>query len=118
MQFINSSQIKTALSVYDITLAFAAPFLAWLARNFFVGYQPIPAGFYFYSTAATIATLVTLQLGGVTRVHWRFFSFPDARSAFVNITIGIILAAGAAFLIDRLENVPRSLLFLHVLIQF
>ncbi len=113
-----SAQIKLALATFDVILAILAPFVAWLARNFFVGLQAVPAEFLAYAAGAAVTTLIALRLGGVARVDWRFFSYPDARAAFFSLSMGVGAAAVVAFMFDRLDSVPRSLLFLHVFVQF
>lgn len=109
-------RVKLALTIFDFFLAFLAPFLAWLVRNFFVGLQDIPSGFYFYALTSAISTLILLRLGGASRVAWRFFSVPDAISSGVGISLGIFIAATGSFIFNRLDGVPRSLLFIHVLL--
>lgn len=108
--------VKLALTIFDVVLAFLAPFLAWLARNFFVGLQEIPAGFYFYAFSSSISILVLLRIAGASRVAWRFFSVPDAIASGVGIAVGVIIAATGSFIFNRLDGVPRSLLFIHVFI--
>lgn len=109
--------IKLALKIYDVVLAFSGPFLAWLVRNFFVGLHDIPFGFYFYALASALSTLVLLRISGASRVAWRFFSVPDAIAAGIGISTGIVLAAVGSFIYNRLDGVPRSLLFIHVFIH-
>lgn len=109
--------VKLALVLSDIGFAFASPFLAWLARDFFVGFQGVPNDFYFYAFVSAISTLVLLRLGGASRVAWRFFSVPDAINALVCVCLGVIISAILSFFYDRLESVPRSLIFIHVFVQ-
>jgi lipopolysaccharide/colanic/teichoic acid biosynthesis glycosyltransferase len=115
---MNSHQIRSALTVYDLLCAILAPYIAWYFRNFFFGLIDIPPGFYFYSTSAAIATICLLWTGGVSRVAWRFFSFPDAVDAFISLALGIVVATISAFFFDRLASVPRSLPFITVFIHF
>lgn len=109
--------VKFALKIFDLILAFAGPFLAWIVRNFFVGLHYIPDGFYFYALASALSTLALLRVSGASRVAWRFFSVPDAIAAGVGISTGIVLAAVGSFIFNRLDGVPRSLLFIHVFIH-
>jgi FlaA1/EpsC-like NDP-sugar epimerase len=57
-------------------------------------------------------------VSGVSNAAWRFFSFPDATDAFVSIAMGVIIGVTVGFFHDRLESVPRSLPFIHVMVQF
>lgn len=109
--------IAFALGIFDVALAIGAPFLAWLARNFFVGLHGIPDGFYFYAICAALSTLIFLRLSGASRVAWRFFSAPEAIEAIVGIAMGVAVAAIGGFFYDRLDSVPRSLLFIHIIVQ-
>jgi lipopolysaccharide/colanic/teichoic acid biosynthesis glycosyltransferase len=86
-------------------------------RNLFFGNHNIPQGFYFYAFIASISTLIFIRISGASHVAWRFFSVPDAIASGTGISTGIIVAAIAAFVYDRLQSVPRSLLLIHVLLQ-
>ncbi len=114
---LSPAQIKFALIVCDIALAFAAPFLAWFSREFFVGLQGVKPEFYFYAFWSAISTLTLLRLSGASRVAWRFFSLPDAVEVLFSISLGVVLGAVGSFFFDRLDSVPRSLVFIHVFIQ-
>lgn len=108
------------LGIYliDSLIALMAPFLAWFTRNFFVGMHSYPNSFYFYALGSAVATISLLRVSGVSRVAWRFFSFPDTLDAFASISMGVIVGSVGTFFYDRLDSVPRSLPFIHILIQF
>lgn len=108
---------KLVIAFSDVAIAIASPFLAWVARDLFVGFQRIPSGFFFYSTVSAATTLLFLRLSGASRVAWSFFSVPDALDALFSVCFGITVAAIASFFFDRLETVPRSLVFIHAFIH-
>ncbi len=114
---LSPKSIKFTLQLFDIALAIFAPILAWIARNLFVGNHSIPYGFHFYSIVASISTLAFIRITGASHSAWRFFSVPDAIASGAGISIGLIIAAVASFIFDRLESVPRSLLLIHAFIQ-
>lgn len=114
---LDPSRISLAIVAFDIVVALCAPYIAWLVRNFFVGLREIGPGFHFYALWSAVSTLILLRMSGATRVAWRFFSGPDALDAFVGVAMGVTVAALGAFLFDRLDSVPRSLLFIHVFLQ-
>lgn len=110
--------LAMAILLCDIFIAISAPYAGWLIRNFFVGLRGLGSGFYFYAAWSAISTLILLRLSGSFGVAWRFFSVSDALEAFVAVAMGVSVAAIGSFLFDRLDSVPRSLLFIHVLFQF
>lgn len=112
------NKIRWGLTLIDVAIAVVAPFLAWAARNVFVGLHVIPNGFYFYAICTAVSTIVLLRISGVSAVAWRFFSFPDTLEAFFSIALGVVVSTVGAFFYDRLESLPRSLPFIHVLVQF
>jgi lipopolysaccharide/colanic/teichoic acid biosynthesis glycosyltransferase len=115
---LNFAVVKTLISVWDLSIAVASPYIAWLLRGDFTTHVALDQSFFVYSLTTCVSTLVLLKVSGVSNAAWRFFSFPDATDAFVSIAMGVIIGVTVGFVHDRLESVPRSLPVIHVMVQF
>jgi lipopolysaccharide/colanic/teichoic acid biosynthesis glycosyltransferase len=115
---LNFVVVKTLISIWDVFVAVVSPYVALLLRGVFTVHVELNQGFFIYGLTSCVATLVLLRVSGVSNAAWRFFSFPDATDAFVSIAMGVIVGVTVGFVHDRLEGVPRSLPFIHVIVQF
>ncbi|HUX08727.1 MAG TPA: nucleoside-diphosphate sugar epimerase/dehydratase [Acidobacteriota bacterium] len=106
-------QKTSVLLTYDLVMAGAAYAAAFLLRFSF----DLAPG-YFDTLIFTIPLVVTVQvaifaLSGLYRRIWRYAGIRDLFAIIRAVTFGIAASAGVLFLINRLENVPRSVFLIE-----
>lgn len=101
---------------HDAIAAVAAWYLAyWLRFNF-----DIPDS-YTHSWIVSLAFVIPLQAVvfwrfGLYRGMWRFASLPDLKRIVLAVGLSFLVVPVVLFLSGRLENVPRSVLFIDSLL--
>ncbi|OIR06781.1 UDP-N-acetyl-alpha-D-glucosamine C6 dehydratase [mine drainage metagenome] len=109
--------MQTLLAVlHDLAAAALAWALAyWLRFNF-----DIPPA-YWHGLLSSLAVVLPLQGAidwslGLYRGIWRFASLPDLKRIIVAVGAGAVTAPVAIFMLQRLSEVPRSVLVLYPLL--
>ena len=109
--------MKTLLAVlHDLAAAALAWALAyWLRFNF-----DIPPA-YWHGLLSSLAVVLPLQGAidwglGLYRGIWRFASLPDLKRIIIAVGAGALTAPVAIFMLQRLSEVPRSVLVLYPLL--
>ena len=109
--------MKTLLAVlHDLAAAALAWALAyWLRFNF-----DIPPA-YWHGLLSSLAVVLPLQGAidwglGLYRGIWRFASLPDLKRIIIAVGAGAVTAPVAIFMLQRLSEVPRSVLVLYPLL--
>lgn len=69
-----------------------------------------------YLAAALMASIPLLPLSGISKSVWRFTSFDDLLRIFVAATAIVACATMLAYVYNGLQDVPRSVPILHVLL--
>lgn len=115
---LNFAIVRTLISIWDLLTAIVSPYFALWLRGYLIPQFEVSQNFFVYGLTSCVSTLVLLRVSGVSNAAWRFFSFPDATDAFFSIAMGVIIGVTVGFFHDRLESVPRSLPFIHVIVQF
>ena len=107
---------RTSIFLHDLLMVPLAWFAAyWLRFNL----NTIP-DHYFYSALLYSPVVVAIQVSafwsfGLYRGVWRFSSMPDLLRIGKAVFTGMFFIAGALFVYNRLEGVPRSVAPLYVL---
>jgi len=101
------------LLLYDMAMAVAAYAIAFLLRfNFYLTQA------YFGTLLETTLPVVAAQIAffaifGLYRRIWRYAGIRDLFAIIKAVTCGIAASVGVLFLINRLENVPRSVFLIE-----
>lgn len=110
--------VRWILLACDAVFALASPFLAIELRAWFEAKSFVTVGLVVYALTTSCASFFFLWSFGVTRVAWRFFSYPDATNTLKALVLGVAVGVAVGFLRDRLDDIPRLVPLLHLLIQF
>lgn len=115
---IDRLRTRTFAFTHDLLMIPAAWLGAyWLRFN--LGAVPDP---FLYAALAAMPLVIPIQAGvywgfGLYRGVWRFASLPDLVRIFKAVVIGSLLSLGLLFVSSRLQDVPRSVPVLFVLMQ-
>ncbi len=106
---------RLAIVLHDLFMVW----LAWFGTNFIrFNLKEVPPDVPVFAWTYVIvlsAQGVVLWWTGLYRGLWRFASLPDLWNIVRGATIGAIAIAIGLFLYNRLDNVPRAVLFLYPL---
>ena len=105
---------RSKILLFDISTVVAAWILAWLARFNF----EMPAQVYVEACLSALPIVVSVQAViawrfGLYRGLWRFASLPDLWNIVRAVVVGSVLIALGLFLVNRLHDVPRSVIILY-----
>lgn len=112
-------KIRTLVAVlHDLLAAVFAWLLAYLLR-FNLDIPPQ----YMHAMWSYMAVVVPVQgaiffFGGLYRGIWRFASIPDLRRIGLSVAAASVAVPMALFMVNRLEEVPRSVLILNPVFLF
>lgn len=107
---------RWAVVVHDLVMISVAWQFAWLARFNF----RIPSRQFWEANLEALPWVLLIQGGlawyfGLYRGLWRFASLKDLWNIVRAVLIGVLAISMVLFVVNRLEDVPRSLLILYPL---
>ena len=105
-----------SFSAYDIVWAVAAGPLALVLRDPYYLYSATSYEVVTFSIVALFSTLLALQWFQLSAALTRFFSWSDAIDVMRAAAVSAALSAAIAFVIFRLDGLPRSLPLIHAMV--
>lgn len=108
---------RTAIIIFhDVLMATIAWTLAYLLR-FEFNLEVLDSAVYWQVLLITLPIHLVIAYGfGLYRGLWRFASIPDLWNIIRVVTISVFLLVTVLFLVNRVEGVPRSSLFIYPLL--
>lgn len=107
------SRSLSRISAFDVALAALSPLLAFLIRDGGINRPDIVA---IYCAIAIIASLVSFQWFKTSTGIWSYFSLHDASKILQACLTTVGLTAVVLFTLTRLDDAPRSIPVIHLLI--
>lgn len=107
---------RTIIVIHDLIMVALAWLLAYLIRyNFALSGEQWPILWKSLAVVTLVQGLVSWRFG-LYRGVWRFASIPDLWNIIRAVLLGALAAGLALFLVNRLENIPRTSLILYPLL--
>ena len=107
------TRVLSRVALLDVAWGGASPLLGFLLRD---GAINSPAAVAFYCAVALLASLLVFQWFRTSSPIFRYFSIKDALDLFKACVVIAALSAVATFLFSRLNEAPRSIPVLHLIL--
>ena len=115
MARVPSSLVRLSYRIHfpDVVVGALAPFAAIHLRDLTYLSRSDLEGFFIYSLIATLATVGSIVHFRVGLILSRFFSSEDIKQVLKAAAAASLITAGVAFMLMRLDTIPRSMPLLH-----
>ena len=117
MTLVPSSRayFRVRVSALDACFALLSPLLALWVRDAPV-LSAVSFSLFLYWACCTIFSLLAFSIFRLEHKGLRYFSVDDIFDIAKAVVVAELLTAATLFLFTRLDNIPRSTLFIHALI--
>lgn len=105
------TRLLSRVAIFDLIWAGLSPLLAFLLRDGAINHPDIVT---IYCGIAFVFSLISFQWFKISAPIASFFSVHDASKIAQACLTSVALTAAALFTFNRLEDAPRSILFIHL----